>query len=246
MRASAAAAFCAMVLGAASCGGGLPGAAGHAHDPPHHLSATQHRGTTTTSRPSSTTTTAAPPSTTAVPPTTSAPPGHGPITEPPLPPPGAGFAADQVTAIGDSVMIDYAGALENDVPGIHVTAVVSRWWTTGEAALRQLESENALGAVVIVGLGTNGPVTAAQFDAMMSVLSGASRVVFVNVRVDRTWQDSTNAVLAQGVAGSPRAFLVDWYSLAVQNPGWLYPTQTHLPIDGPGAQALAALVAGAA
>ncbi len=143
-------------------------------------------------------------------------------------------------------MIDYEGALEADVPGVHVTAKVSRWWTTGEAILRGLELRDALGAVVIVGLGTNGPVTPEQFDSMMSVLSGASRVVFVNNRVDRTWQTSNNTVLAQGVARYPRAVLVNWYALAVEHPGWLYTTQTHLPIDGPGAVELAALVAAAA
>ncbi len=206
---------------------------------------TPSRSTTATSPPATSTPSR---STTATsPPATSVAVGkHGPVTEPPLPAPGRGFVADTVTAVGDSVMIDYEGALTQDIPGVRVTAAVSRWWTTGEAVLQRLESQDALGAVVIVGLGTNGPVSAAQFDSMMSVLSGASRVVFVNNRVDRTWQDSNNAVLAQGVARYPRAVLVNWYALAVQHPGWLYTTQTHLPIDGPGAQALAALVAAAA
>jgi hypothetical protein len=179
----------------------------------------------------------------ATPPTTAL---HGPVTEPPLPPPGPGFVTDQVTAIGDSVMLDYEGPLIYDIPGVHVTAAVSRGWTTGERVLAQLKSADALGAVVIVGLATNGPVSAAQLDSMMSILAGASRVVLVNTRVDRTWQDSNNAVLAEGVARDPRAVLVDWCSLALQHPAWLYPTQTHLPIGGPGAQALAGLVAAAA
>ena len=38
----------------------------------------------------------------------------------------------------------------------------------------------------------------ADFDAMMAILGGASRVVFVNVHVDRPWQDPNNAVLADG------------------------------------------------
>ncbi len=204
--------------------------------------------TVPTTTPPTTTTSpnTAPPATTAST-TTPAPTGeHGPITEPPLPAPAHGFLADRVTAVGDSVMIDYEGALGQHIPGVHVTAAVGRWWTTGVTILRQLRAQDALGAVVIVGLGTNGPVSPAQFDSMMSVLSGASRVVFVNNRVDRTWQDANNTVLAQGVARYPRAVLVNWYALAVRHPGWLYTTQTHLPIDGPGAQALAALVAAAA
>ena len=254
----------ALALGSAACGGGALGAAPHLEQHGTHASATRHPATTTRS-PATTTTDAPPPSTTTgsppvtttpttaptagTAPTSSAPPAggqHGPVTEPPLPAPGPGFVADQVTAVGDSVMIDYEGAPAQDIPGIRVTAAVSRWWTTGESILRQLKSEDALGAVVVVGLGTNGPVSATQFDSLMSVLSGASRVVVVNNRVDRTWQDSNNSVLAQGVARYPRAVLVNWYELAVQNPGWLYSTQTHLPIDGPGAQALASLVAAAA
>jgi hypothetical protein len=143
-------------------------------------------------------------------------------------------------------MIDYQTDLEWDVPGIDVQAAVGRQWTTGLAALLQERDAGQLGSVVVVALGTNGPVTATQFNAMMGALSGASRVVFVNVHVDRPWQDTNNAVLAAGVHGSPRAVLVDWYSLASNNPGWLYPTGTHLPIDGTGAEALALMVADAA
>jgi hypothetical protein len=148
-----------------------------------------------------------------------------------------------VTAIGDSVMIDYEQDLQADIPGVQVTAAVSRQWTQGESVLAQLKAQGALGAVVIVGLGTNGPITKAEFDSMMHVLTGASRVVFVNVRVDRTWQDPNNAVLANGVARHARTVLVDWFSLASAHPTWLYATQTHMPIGGTGAQALAALVA---
>ena len=258
--AGAALGIAAVVLAAAACGVSTPLAEARTHaSGPHAASPSTRRpaGTTTsttaTSVPRSTTTTSTtatsvPRSTTATsPPATSVAVGkHGPVTEPPLPAPGRGFVADTVTAVGDSVMIDYEGALAQDIPRVRVTAVVSRWWTTGETVLRQLKSQDALGAVVIVGLGTNGPVSAAQFDSMMSVLTGASRVVFVNNRVDRTWQDSNNAVLAQGVARYPRAVLVNWYALAVQHPSWLYATQTHLPIDGPGARTLAALVAAAA
>jgi hypothetical protein len=236
----------AIALGAAACGSGDGSSALTRHRAQHVASRpapTSASTTTTTTLPvPTTTTTTTPPSTTLVPGSGQ----HGPITEPPLPAPGPGFVADQVTAVGDSVMIDYEGALQADIPGVHVTAAVSRQWTQGEALLAQLKSEGALGAVVIVGLGTNGPITSGEFSSMMGILSGASRVVFVNVHVDRTWQDPNNAVIAQGVAGSPRTVLANWNALATQNPGWLDATQTHLPIDGPGAQALAALVADAA
>ncbi len=140
-------------------------------------------------------------------------------------------------------MLDYAEPLSRDIPGIDIQAAVSRQWPAGEALVEQLKAQGRLGAVVIIGLGTNGPVTTADFDQMMADLQGASRVVFVTVHVDRPWQASVNSVLAAGAARYPRVVLADWYSLAQSHPGWLYADGTHLPIDGPGAQALAALVA---
>jgi hypothetical protein len=189
------------------------------------------------------TTTVAPTTTTTTGVATVASGGHGPITSPPLPAPGPGFNEGQVTAVGDSVMLDYQTPLQQDIPGINVQAAVSEQWSAGEQELETLKSEGQLGAVVIVGLSTNGPIASSDFDAMMSTLSGASRVVFVTVHVDRPWQDPNNAVLAAGVSQYPRAVLADWYGLVSQNPGWLYSDSTHLPIDGPGAQALANLVA---
>jgi hypothetical protein len=140
-------------------------------------------------------------------------------------------------------MLDYQGDLEADIPGVDVEASVSRQWSTGEALLQQLRSEGRLGAVVIVALGTNGPIAAADFDAMMSILSGISRVVFVNIVVDRPWQDPNNQVLSSGVARYPNTVIADWHTLEAQNPSWVYADGTHLPIGGVGAQALAALVA---
>ena len=116
----------------------------------------------------------------------------------------ARFVADHVTAVGDSITIDAQGDMETDIPGVNVQAGVSRQWYQGEDILQQLKSDGQLGAVVVVGLSTNGPITTADFSSMMSILSGASRVVFVNIVVGQSWQNANNAVLAAGVAQYPR------------------------------------------
>jgi hypothetical protein len=140
-------------------------------------------------------------------------------------------------------MLDYQANLESDIPGVDVEAAVSRQWSTGEELLQQSRSEGRLGSVVVVALGTNGPITNADFDAMMSILAGAARVVFVTIVVDRPWQDPNNEVLHDGVARYPNTVLADWYSLESSHPDWVYSDGTHLPIGGAGAQALAALIA---
>ena len=147
-----------------------------------------------------------------------------------------------MTAVGDSVMIDYQVPLEADVPGIAVDAAVSRQWSDGESILSSLKASGQLGAEVIVALGTNGPITDTDFNSMMSILGGASRIVFVNTHVDRPWQDPNNAVLASGATRYPNVVVADWATLAAQNPEWFGSDGTHLAIDGPGAVALASMI----
>jgi hypothetical protein len=184
-------------------------------------------------RPTTTTTTAAPvaaaPTTTS---TTTDVPG----------PAGPGFVPGQVTAVGDSVMLDYQDPLKASIPGIQVNAAVSRQWADGEAILQAMKAQGQLGGLVIVGLGTNGPITDADFDRMMGILGGASRVVFVNVHVDRPWQDPNNEVLASGATRYPHVVVADWATLAAKNPQWFGGDGVHLAIDGSGAVALAGLV----
>jgi hypothetical protein len=157
-------------------------------------------------------------------------------------PVGPGFDAGKVTAVGDSVMLDYQDPLKTSIPGVTVDASVSRQWSEGESILQTLKAEGQLGGDVIVGLGTNGPITDSDFDAMMAVLGGASRVVFVNVHVDRPWQDPNNAVIANGASRYPNVVVADWATLAAQNPQWFGADGTHLAIDGTGADALASLI----
>jgi hypothetical protein len=184
----------------------------------HHLSAvTRPTASTTSTAPTSTTTTTRPA--------------------------GPGFDVGHVTAIGDSVMLDYQDPLQTSIPGINVNASVSRQWSAGESILQTMKADGQLGADVIVALGTNGPITDADFDNMMAILGGASRVVFVNVHVDRAWQDPNNAVLANGATRYPNVVVADWATLAAQNPQWFGSDGTHLAITGPGAGALASLIA---
>jgi hypothetical protein len=158
-------------------------------------------------------------------------------------PAGPGFNAGQVTAVGDSVMLDYQDPLKTSIPGVNVDASVSRQWSEGESILQTMKAGGQLGGDVIVGLGTNGPITSADVDSLMAILGGASRVVFVNVHVDRPWQDPNNAVLASAATRYPNVVVADWATLAAENPGWFGADGTHLAIDGPGADALASLIA---
>ncbi|HEY0410982.1 MAG TPA: acetyltransferase, partial [Candidatus Dormibacteraeota bacterium] len=148
-----------------------------------------------------------------------------------------------VTAIGDSVMLGASSALRAAIPSIEVDAVVSRQWDPGVATVQSDRSSGRLRPTLVVDLGTNGTVSAAQFDAMVRAATGTRRIVFVTVRVPRSWEASVNATLRAGVARYPGAVLADWYAATAGHPEWFGPDGYHL--QPAGARALAALIAGA-
>jgi hypothetical protein len=143
---------------------------------------------------------------------------------------------------GDSVTIDAQPALQALIPGVQVVAQVGEQWETGVQVLQQLRASGQLGQVVVVALGTNGPVSVGEFQQMMAVLQGVSRVIFVTDHAPDYWEEQNNAMFRSEVPNYPNARIADWDAAARANPQWLYSDGTHMPIGGPGAYAWAELV----
>jgi hypothetical protein len=143
-------------------------------------------------------------------------------------------------AVGDSVLEDvrlYAPATLA-AHNIAFNAAVGRQWAVGVGILSSLRAAGKLPPVVIVGLGSNGRVSATQFDQMMQACAGALRVVFMTVTGPLI---GNNPVITAGVARYPQAALADWNTLATAHPDWFAPDHVHI---GPaGANALGNLLA---
>lgn len=140
-------------------------------------------------------------------------------------------------------MVDYAGDLAADLPGVVIDAAVSRQFSAGVDLVRQLRASHQLGATVVIGLGTNGPISPSDLTAMFTALSGASRVVLVTVHVGQPWQGQVNNTLIRAAKTYSHTYIANWNKLGDQHPSWFYSDGTHLPIGGTGAKALAGLVA---
>jgi hypothetical protein len=142
-----------------------------------------------------------------------------------------------VLAVGDSIMLGAAPALDRYFPGIAIDAEVGRQFSEGVSIVRALAERDAIPGTVIVHLGTNGSVTAGACDDLLNLLAGR-RVVLVNLHVPRPWEAPNNEVLA-ACAARHAATIVDWHTEAVG----LAPDGYHL--GGSGTEAFAALVASA-
>ena len=153
----------------------------------------------------------------------------------------AAAAAPRVTAIGDSVMLGAVDALQNAIDGIEIDAALNRQMPDAINVLSKRASMNELGDVVVVHLGTNGSLTAEEFEELIQILGGVTRVVLVNDKVPRAWEGPNNAVLSDGVQRYPNAVLVDWHAASGAQPLLFWDDGIHL--QPAGAALYAALIA---
>ena len=155
-----------------------------------------------------------PPPTVAETTTTTAPPG--PISK---------------LALGDSVMLGAAPQLAE--LGFIVDAEESRAFINGLDTVLQLNAQGRLGDVVVVHLGTNGPINEGDMTSMMEALAGVPQVLLLTVEAPVDWIDANNALIYDTVGSYPNVSLLDWAGLSVACPGeCLYNDGYHLRPEG--------------
>lgn len=144
-----------------------------------------------------------------------------------------------VVCIGDSVMLGASSALRKELPGCYIDAAVSRYVGEGVRVAEQLKANGKLGQVVLIHLGTNGPIAGyAQYEKLTNKLLeilGPDRDIFwVNFYCpDTTWQDTNNAYLSNTICGyHPNVHLVNWYELVHDKPQLLVGDRIHPSSEG--------------
>ena len=134
----------------------------------------------------------------------------------------------RVTAIGDSVLLAASDTLKRSIPGIDIDAVVGRSVEEGISALSSHAAADGLGDTVLVHLGNNGQFTDEQFEEIVAIVGPHRALVFVTVRVPRSWEAPNNDVIVKGVARHANAVLVDWRRASANDPAWLWDDGVHL------------------
>jgi peptidoglycan/LPS O-acetylase OafA/YrhL len=166
-------------------------------DIPSTTRATTTTVTTTTSTSIATPAPTAPPVT-----TTTVPP-------PPAPPFGA------VLAVGDSVMLAAKDALINGSGGrIYVDAAIGRQVEGGLMVLQAYKDRGTFSqlSAIVVHLGTNGAMSDDLFNQLATIVTGVPRVVLLNVRVPKEWEQQSNAAINGGTTRFEFMRLADWYT----------------------------------
>ena len=142
-----------------------------------------------------------------------------------------------VTLLGDSIMNGNRKIILAELPDAHIDAKGSRDVCGGFEAATKLEAEGKLTDVVIVELGTNGPLLkhepyATGTQNLLELLGTERQIFWVTVYCSYSqWMAMNNDYIWELAATRPNIIVIDWYSLAVQHPEW-FPDGVHPNLEG--------------
>jgi peptidoglycan/LPS O-acetylase OafA/YrhL len=138
----------------------------------------------------------------------------------------------EILAIGDSVLLASAPALHERFPGIAIDAVVARQMKDAPQLLREHAAVDGLRPVVVLALGTNGPVEIATLDEVREILGPDRELVLVTAQAPREWTEVVNANLAEYAARHRTVELCDWRAAIQPHLNLLAGDQIHPGVTG--------------
>ena len=142
-----------------------------------------------------------------------------------------------VTMIGDSIMSGNRDLIYDQLPDALIDAKGSRDVCGGFEAARRLQQEGKLTDVVIVELGTNGPLLkhepyASGTQNLLELLGTERQILWVTVYCSYSqWMKMNNEYIWELSMTRPNIKVIDWYSLAVNHPEW-FPDGVHPNLEG--------------
>ena len=120
---------------------------------------------------------------------------------------------DEITGIGDSVMLASAKALQQAFPGIAIDAEVSRSISAAPGLVQAQRDAGTLRPIVVLALGTNGPIGQGVLDQVLQEIGPDRQLVLLTVQAPRSWIPPNNAIIRSFAAAHPRDVTVsDWES----------------------------------
>lgn len=152
--------------------------------------------------------------------------------------PSSRKSVGSVTAIGDSVMLGAAPAIQETIPDCVVDAKESRQVKEAIEIVKSLEQQDTLGDTVIIALGTNGPFDVSTGQDLIDQIGKDRTIYWVTVYGEYLqWQDESNDAINALAKQNYNVYIIDWAGAAVDHPEWLWKDGIHLRPEGQKAYA---------
>lgn len=139
----------------------------------------------------------------------------------------------KVTAVGDSVMADAANSIQQVFPHAYVDAQVGRQGDATPGVIKSLKSKGQLNKIVILNLGTNGPMTSQTVNSIIDSVGSGHQIYWVNAHVPtKDWQQSVNHEIHDAAKSHKNVHEVDWYGLSKDHDDWFASDHVHMNEQG--------------
>ena len=141
-----------------------------------------------------------------------------------------------ITAIGDSVLINIDKYLRVYTPNLYLDGKVGRDMIDGPNVLANIKNNVGLGDIILVSLGSNGSANHNDMQAIMDLAKGRD-VYFVNTSHLQSYMDKVNNDMKAFVDKNPKAHLINWRAYVKDRPELLAVDRTHPNVEGSEAYA---------
>ncbi|MGO1401655.1 MAG: acyltransferase family protein [Flaviflexus sp.] len=140
---------------------------------------------------------------------------------------------DEITAIGDSLIVTSADGLEVQFPGINFIAKSNRQWHQAPALVEQGLADGTIRRAVILDFGTNAGIPDPDVVRQTIELLGPDRmIVIVTIYGLSTFIDASNDYIREIASEYPNVAVADWHAAVSAQPQMLQADQTHPNIEG--------------
>ncbi|OKL46291.1 hypothetical protein BSR28_07060 [Boudabousia liubingyangii] len=140
---------------------------------------------------------------------------------------------EEITALGDSLIVTSKDGLKEVFPGIAIHAKSNSQWKHAMGFLKQAQDAGELRRAVVVDFGTNaGLPDPAPLEELIKALGPKRQIVLVNIGSRSTFVPRTNEILNEVAAKYPNVIVADWATVAKENPKLLQSDRTHPNVKG--------------
>lgn len=134
---------------------------------------------------------------------------------------------NEISAIGDSVMLAASEALNERFPGISIDATISRHYSAALPVIKAQKDSGQLRSTVFVGLGTNGATFEGQMDELIDIVGPERTLILVLPYGERDWMGQARAEIIDAATAHDNVYIADWCGMAQDNPAMLYDDGVH-------------------
>ncbi|MCT3247384.1 acetyltransferase [Lactiplantibacillus plantarum] len=143
------------------------------------------------------------------------------------------MANTDLTAIGDSVLLDVSPDLQDVIPGTVVQGRVGRQVTEVPGIINSLKSQGQLAHNVLLNIGTNGTITDDQAEQVVKLIGKDRQIFWVTAHVPtQSWQNQVNAQIAKTAKKHANVHVIDWHGRAQNQSGWFADDNVHPSTTG--------------